>query len=222
MDAGKFLLSLSLRGGGQDICTDHLSHEQSRTRNRDSKEWKSSRVMYPDILSYGAPSRKIHAGTMKAIAGHLEKLFNRNDDNRRSDVSSGQSSTLSDYEDYIEDSQSCCSFEEAMAMMLSVVSNTKAQFNPEYYDEGHVGGGARQGLSLKENFDQFASSLAQNVKTLDSTNVVDKDHMLEASKMEHQSDWELATAYFWNFPVVSAALVILYAFVQILLRNFMI
>ncbi|KAE9467453.1 hypothetical protein C3L33_00619, partial [Rhododendron williamsianum] len=57
--------------------------------------------------------------------------------------------------------------------------------------------------------------LAQNVNTFDLTNVVDKDHMLEALKTEHQSDWELATAYFWNFPIVSAALVILVShFVQ--------
>lgn len=80
---------------------------------------------------------------------------------------------------------------------------------------GMIEGGARQGL--KENFDQFASLLAQKVKTLDSTDVLDKDHMLETLKTEHQSDWELATAYFWNFPVVSTALVTLYVFVHILL-----
>ncbi|KAI8543777.1 hypothetical protein RHMOL_Rhmol08G0244700 [Rhododendron molle] len=66
---------------------------------------------------------------MKAIAGQLEKLFNRNDDNPRSDVSSGQSCTLSDYEDYIEDSQSCYSFEEAMAMMLSISNDIEMPKN---------------------------------------------------------------------------------------------
>ncbi|KAL7161745.1 hypothetical protein ACSBR2_042257 [Camellia fascicularis] len=80
---------------------------------------------------------------------------------------------------------------------------------------GIIEGGARQGL--KESFDQFASLLAQNIKTLESLNVSDKDHMLATLQNEHQSDWELATEYFWNFAVISAAFVILYVFVHILL-----
>ncbi|XP_058189873.1 C2 and GRAM domain-containing protein At5g50170 isoform X4 [Rhododendron vialii] len=355
-DCGKILLALSLHGRGQDICADHLSHEHSRTRNRDSKEWKSPHVMYQDILSYTGPSRKILSGKMKDIAGHLEKLFHRNDVNPRSDDSSEQSSSLSDYEDCTEESQSCCTFEEAMEKMQSISNDIEmpknlqgsilldqtyavpskdlntylfapnSQFRRDLVDvqgtadfhegpwmwksedrdvasltrvvsyikaptklfkatkateeqsyikadgsefavdvnvstpdvpygnafkiqilysiipgprqssgeessclvvswginfiqntmmRGMIEGGARQGL--KENFDQFASLLAQNVKTLDSTNVLDKDHMLETLKMEHQSDWELATAYFWNFSVVSASLVTLYVFVHILL-----
>ncbi|KAF7127666.1 hypothetical protein RHSIM_Rhsim11G0055300 [Rhododendron simsii] len=355
-DCGKILLALSLHGRGQDIRADHLSHEHSRTRNRDSKEWKSPHVMYQDILSYTGPSRKILSGKMKDIAGHLEKLFHRNDVNPRSDDSSEQSSSLSDYEDCTEESQSCCSFEEAMEKMQSISNDIEmpknlqgsilldqtyampskdlntylfapnSQFRKDLVDvqgtanfheepwmwksedrdvasltrvvsytkaptklfkavkateeqsyikadgsefavdvnvstpdvpygnafkiqilysiipgprqssgeessclvvswginfiqntmmRGMIEGGARQGL--KENFDQFASLLAQNVKTLDSTNVLDKDHMLETLKTEHQSDWELATAYFWNFSVVSAALVTLYVFVHILL-----
>lgn len=355
-DCGKILLALSLHGRGQDTCADHLSHEHSCTRNRDSKEWKSPHVMYQDILSYTSPSRKILSGKMKDIAGHLEKLFNRNDDNPRSDDSSKQSSSLSDYEDCTEESQSCSSFEEAMEKMQSIINDIEmpknlqggilldqtyamaskdlntylfapdSQFRRDLVDvqgttdfhegpwmwksedrdmasltrvvsytkaptklckavkateeqsyikadgsefavdvnvstpdvpygnafkiqilysimpgprqssgeessrlvvswginfiqntmmRGMIEGGARQGL--KENFDQFASLLAQKVKTLDSTDVLDKDHMLETLKTEHQSDWELATAYFWNFPVVSTALVTLYVFVHILL-----
>lgn len=356
MDAGKILLALSLHGRGQDTCGDHLSHEHSHTRNRDSKERKSPHVTYQDFLSYTAPSRKILAGKMKDIAGHLEKLFNRNDDNPISHDSSEQSSTLSDYEDCTEESQSCCSFEEAMEKMQSTSNDIEmpknlqggilldqtytvpskdlntylfapnSQFRRDLVDvqgtsDFHEGpwmwksedrdvasltrvvsytiaptklvkavkateeqsyikadgsefavdvnvstpdvpygntfnirilycimpgprqssgeesshlvvswginffqntmmrcmieGGARQGL--KENFDQFASLLAQNVKILDTTNVLDKDHILETLKTEHQSDWELATAYFWNFPVVLTAFVILYVFVHILL-----
>ncbi|KAL6997101.1 hypothetical protein U1Q18_007223 [Sarracenia purpurea var. burkii] len=80
---------------------------------------------------------------------------------------------------------------------------------------GMIEGGARQGL--KENFDQFSSLLAQKFKTLNSTNALEKDNMLATLKTEHQSDWELATEYFWNFTVVLAAFVTLCIFAHILL-----
>ncbi|KAH9776394.1 C2 and GRAM domain-containing protein [Citrus sinensis] len=80
---------------------------------------------------------------------------------------------------------------------------------------GMIEGGARQGL--KESFEQFANLLAQNLKILDSKDASDKDHMLATLQTEQQSDWELASEYFWNFTVVSAGFMILYVIVHILL-----
>ncbi|XP_028100497.1 C2 and GRAM domain-containing protein At5g50170 [Camellia sinensis] len=352
-DGGKILLALSLHGRGQDISTDYLFHENPNIKNGDSKEWEGPHVIYQDICT--ASSRKILEGKqkMKAIAGRLESLFNRNEDNSRNDDSSEQSATLSEYGDCMEEPLSCGSFEEAMEKIQSVsnerempknleggilidqtymgtskdlnsilfapnsqfrrdladlqgttdvqegpwmsksedmcltrvVSYTKAAtklvkavkateeqtytkaderefsvhvnvstpdvpygntfkieilhnimpgpqlpsgeessrlvlswgitFFQNTMMRGIIEGGARQGL--QESFDQFASLLAQNIKTLESLNVLDKVHMLATLQNEHQSDWELATVYFWNFAVISAAFVILYVFVHILL-----
>lgn len=80
---------------------------------------------------------------------------------------------------------------------------------------GMIEGGVRQGL--KESFEQFANLLAENLKILDSKDTSDKDHLLATWQTEHQSDWELAFEYFWNFTVVSAGFMILYVLVHILL-----
>lgn len=80
-----------------------------------------------------------------------------------------------------------------------------------------IEGGVRQGL--KESFDQFANLLGQNFKTLDSTVLHDKDHILATLETEHQSDLELATEYFCNFTVFSTVFMVLYVVVHILLSE---
>ncbi|XP_057514928.1 C2 and GRAM domain-containing protein At5g50170-like isoform X2 [Actinidia eriantha] len=355
-DAGKILLALSLRGRGQDKCTNHLCYEDSHSKTGDYKEREGPHVTSQDFLSCTAPSRKILEGKhiVKAIAGRLERLFNKNEDNSRNDDASEQSTTLSDYEDCMEETPSFCSFEKAMEKMESMSSEIKmpnnlqggilldqtyvipskdlniflfapnSQFRTDLVDlqgstnvqegpwmwksedtpclmrvvtytkaatklvkavkateeqtytkadgrefavhvnvstpdvpygntfkieilyrimpgpqlssgeesshlvvswgisffqntmmRGMIEGGARQGL--KESFDQFASLLARNVKIVDSINLLDKNQMLATLQTEQQSDWELATEYFWNFTVVLAAFVTLYIFVHILL-----
>lgn len=82
---------------------------------------------------------------------------------------------------------------------------------------GMIEGGARQGL--KDSFDQFASLLSQNYRTADPSAISDKDQMLENLQTEHQSDWELATEYFWNFTVISTIFMAMYVFVHILLSG---
>lgn len=82
---------------------------------------------------------------------------------------------------------------------------------------GMIEGGVRQGL--KESFDQFADLLAQNFKTLDTNYLADKDNVLATLQTEHQSDWQLATEYFWNLTVVSAIFMVLYVLVHILLSE---
>ncbi|XP_031261427.1 C2 and GRAM domain-containing protein At5g50170 isoform X1 [Pistacia vera] len=78
-----------------------------------------------------------------------------------------------------------------------------------------IEGGVRQGM--KENFDHFANLLAKTHKISDSTDILDKDHVLATLETEHQSDWELAVEYFWNFTVVSGTFFVLYVLVHILL-----
>ncbi|XP_044486816.1 C2 and GRAM domain-containing protein At5g50170 isoform X2 [Mangifera indica] len=80
---------------------------------------------------------------------------------------------------------------------------------------GMIEGGVRQGM--KESFDLFANLLGKNLKILDSTDVLDKDHVLATLETEQQSVWKLAVAYFCNFTVVSGAFMLLYVIVHILL-----
>ncbi|KAA8542249.1 hypothetical protein F0562_023615 [Nyssa sinensis] len=352
-DTGKILLALSLHERGPDTSTNHLFSVHPSIKIEASKECEY--VSSQDILSCTAPSRKILEGKqlMKAIAGRLEKLFNKNEETSRNDDSSEPSMTLSDYEDCMEDLPSSYSFQEAIEMMQSIKNERElpenlqggvlldssylvlskdlnmflfapnSQFRrdlaelqgttdieegpwtwksemscltrvvtytnaatklvkavrateeqtyikadgrefvvlvnvstpdvpygntfkiellyrimpgPElspgeesshllvswginFYQNtmmrGMIGGGARQGL--KESFDQFASLLAQNFKLLNSADILDKDHVLATLQTEQQSDWKLATEYFWNFTVVSTAFMILYVLVHIIL-----
>ncbi|KAK1372672.1 hypothetical protein POM88_028865 [Heracleum sosnowskyi] len=82
---------------------------------------------------------------------------------------------------------------------------------------GMIEGGARQGL--KDSFDQFASLLSKNYRTTDPSTISNKDQMLENLQTEHQSDWDLATEYFWNFTVISTVFTAMYVFVHILLSG---
>ncbi|KAB5525037.1 hypothetical protein DKX38_022786 [Salix brachista] len=77
-----------------------------------------------------------------------------------------------------------------------------------------IEGGARQGL--KECFDQFADLLAQNFKMMDYMDSSNKDHMLATMEAAHQSEWQLASDYFWNLTAVSTIFMILYVVVHIL------
>ncbi|XP_059657972.1 C2 and GRAM domain-containing protein At5g50170 [Cornus florida] len=354
-DAGKILVTLSLHGRGQIISANHVSYVHPSIRSGGSKEWEGTYNSFQDICCR-APSRKIQEGkhVLKAIAGRLERLFNKNEATSRDDDSSELSSTtLSDYEDSMEEPPPSCSFEGGLEMMQStnderempenlqggtvldqtyvvpskdlnmflfapnshfrrdlaelqgttdvqegpwtwksdniscltrVVTYTKAatklvkavkategqtyikadggefailvnvstpdvpfgntfnvellyrimpgpelssgeetsclvvswgmKFNQNTMMRGMIEGGARQGL--KESFDQFASLLAKTYKSVNSADILDKDHVLATLQTEYQSDWELATKYFWNFTVVSTAFMILYVLAHIL------
>lgn len=101
--------------------------------------------------------------------------------------------------------------EESSRLVLSWGVN----FSQNTIMRGMILGGARQGL--KESFDKFSNLLAQNFKSLDSTDSLDKDQMLATLQTEQQSDWELAIEYFWNFTVVSTFVLFIYVLVHILL-----
>lgn len=83
--------------------------------------------------------------------------------------------------------------------------------------KGMIEKGARQGM--EESFVQFTNLLAQHLKIPNSTELSNKDHVLSTSESEHQSDFKLASQYFWNFTVVSTIFVLLYVLVHIILSK---
>ncbi|XP_062169870.1 C2 and GRAM domain-containing protein At5g50170 [Alnus glutinosa] len=358
-DCGKILITISLHGKGYETSTDHLLCVHSNINIEEVKERENPSVSCQDVFSSKAPNRKMVEGKnlMKAIANRLEKIFNKNEEASRTDDPSELSSSLSDYEECMEEQPSSCSFEEAIEMMQSrdngqdkipedlqggilldqmyiiplydlnsflfapnsqfrkdlaelqgttdvqegpwlwksedtscltrVVSYTKAatklvkavkateeqtyiradgrefavmvsvstpevpygstfkvellykimpgaelssgeesshlvvswgiNFLQSTMMRGMIEGGVRQGL--KESFDQFTNLLAQNFKTVDTMYLSDKDNVLATLQTEHQSDWQLATEYFWNLTVVSTILMVFYVLVHILLSE---
>lgn len=342
-DYGKILLALSLHGKNLEVPNEHALHEPSKFKENEDHETISPEIPHP---------RKSLEGKhmMKAIAGRLEKLFSKNEETiRNSDDSSDRSTTISDYEDYLEEPQISSNFEEDMeklkslscnremsanlpggvlldqayksspkdlnlflfapnsqfrkdlaelqgttgiqegswlwksdddvACLTRVVSYIKAatklvkavkateeqtytkgdgrefaifvsvntpdvpygstfkvellyaitpgdeetsrlviswgiNFSQSTMMRGMIEKGAQQGL--KESFDQFSSLLAQNIKTIDSVDVLDKDHMLANLHNENQSDWKSAIGYFCNLTVICAIFVSIYVFVHIL------
>ncbi|MBA0637481.1 hypothetical protein Godav_029659 [Gossypium davidsonii] len=352
INAGKILLTLSLHGKGHDNSTNHLLYSQSDIYQEDCNHFESTCKLSQDIFNAKAPCLKITKGIVKTIAGQLEKVFNKNKENSRTnDSPSDLSSTVSDH----EEGHSCdCSFEEAIESMqlehnehdvpenleggivldqmyalspydlnkllfapdsqfrkdlaqlqgatdvqegpwtwksgevlclTRVITYTKSatklvkavkateeqtyikangqefailvsvstpevpygstfniellykimpgpelqtgeeschlivswrvNFHQSTMMRSMIEGGVKQGL--KESFDQFSNLLAQNLKTLDLMELSDKDHMLSALQSEHQSDWELAIEYFWNFTVVLTIFMVLFFMVHVLL-----
>ncbi|XP_009797805.1 C2 and GRAM domain-containing protein At5g50170 [Nicotiana tabacum] len=103
--------------------------------------------------------------------------------------------------------------EESARLVVSWAIN----FSQNTMMKSMIEGGARQGL--KESFDQFAEVLARKLKVTTSKVVLEKDRALASLQTEHQSDWELAKEYFWNFTVVSTIFMVLYVLVHIILSE---
>ncbi|XP_043688977.1 C2 and GRAM domain-containing protein At1g03370 [Telopea speciosissima] len=82
--------------------------------------------------------------------------------------------------------------------------------------KGMIENGARQGL--KDNYEQFADLLSQNVKPVEMKELVSrKDEVLADLQVQPQSDWKLGIQYFANFTVISTIFLGLYVLVHILL-----
>ncbi|KAL2482549.1 C2 and GRAM domain-containing protein [Forsythia ovata] len=120
-DCGKLLLSLSLHGKVQDISTDHLSYVHSSAENNNFKEWEGTFASSHNSHLSTALSRKILDGKqlIKAMAGRLEKFFNKQEETSKKDDSSEPSTTMSDYEDQMEEPPSYSSFKESIELMQS-------------------------------------------------------------------------------------------------------
>ncbi|XP_022137255.1 C2 and GRAM domain-containing protein At5g50170 isoform X2 [Momordica charantia] len=81
--------------------------------------------------------------------------------------------------------------------------------------KGMIERGARQGL--EESSAHLTNLLAQHFKIPNSTELSNKDdHALSTSESDHQSDFELACHYFWNFTVISTIFMLLYLLVHII------
>lgn len=74
---------------------------------------------------------------------------------------------------------------------------------------------------LEESFGQFADFLAQKIRTVESTGfTLDKNQILSSLQLQHQSDWQSAVNYFWNFTFVSTVVMVLYVFFHIILPGY--
>ncbi|XP_042950527.1 C2 and GRAM domain-containing protein At5g50170 isoform X3 [Carya illinoinensis] len=120
-ECGKIFLTMSLHGISYETSVNHVLCAHSNNNIEEPKELEVSCISCQDIFSSKTPSRKIAEGKylMKTIANRLEKIFHKNEEALRSDDSSELSSTLSDYEDCMEEHSSSCSFVEAIEMMQS-------------------------------------------------------------------------------------------------------
>lgn len=358
MLAGKILIALSLHGKDHEIYSNNSAlYAHPTVGNGNTEEWEGIPILSQATTHSKAPSHhKILEGKhmMKSITGRLEKLFHKNEDSATTEDSSEISTSLSDYEDCVEQPLTTCNFDESTELMQSVSNEQEmpenlrggvlvdqtyvvpskdlnkflfdpnSQFRSDLADlqgltdvwqgpwmcksggkshltrvvsytnpasklvkavkateeqtyikangrefavsvivstpdapygsafkiellykimpgpttsteeetthliiswainfhqntmmKGMIEGGARQGL--KDSFDQFAGLLSQNFRTPNSEGILDKDQVLENLHGVHQSDWELATEYFWNFTVFSTIVMILYVVLHILL-----
>ncbi|KAB1215657.1 hypothetical protein CJ030_MR4G023318 [Morella rubra] len=120
-DCGKILLTVSLQGKDYETSTNQLCCAQSNLTVEESTELEGACIPCQNKVSFKDPSRKIAEGKhlMKTIAGHLEKIFNKNEEASINSDSSELSSTLSDYEDCMEEDPCSCSFEQGMEKMQS-------------------------------------------------------------------------------------------------------
>ncbi|XP_030941155.1 C2 and GRAM domain-containing protein At5g50170 isoform X1 [Quercus lobata] len=120
-DYGKILLTISLHGKGHDSLTKQPHYVHSNVKIEEPKELEGPHISSQDIVGSKAPRRKMAEGKilMKAVASRLERLFNKNEEAPRNGDSMETSSTLSDYEDCMEEHPSTFSFEEGIDTMQS-------------------------------------------------------------------------------------------------------
>lgn len=130
MGAGKILLTLSLRGKGQE-ATDHLLFLHPNNGVDSTSERSDKSVSYHSNSHSTAASKKMSEGKqlMKTIAGRLERLFNKNEESTTNEDSSEVSTTVSDNEDLMEEQRSSSSFEELIETMQSIKEETEMPEN---------------------------------------------------------------------------------------------
>ncbi|XP_019185031.1 PREDICTED: C2 and GRAM domain-containing protein At5g50170 [Ipomoea nil] len=134
-DDGKILLTLSLHGKGHDLSTNHACFVQPSVGSETSKDVDAIKVSSPKKVLEGKQ-------LIKSIAGHLEKLFDKNEESSKSneegskkDNSSELSSIPSDYEDNVQETtrSQTQSFCEAIKLLQS---RTEGREMPENLQGG--------------------------------------------------------------------------------------
>uniref|UniRef100_K7KL01 C2 and GRAM domain-containing protein n=1 Tax=Glycine max TaxID=3847 RepID=K7KL01_SOYBN len=112
---GKILLTVSLHGKGRSSFINHKHSSNSTIAVDNSRDLEGLHV------ACQVPCDKMGAGKqlLKAIANGLHRIFKKKEENSKSGDSSELSTSLSDYEDSVQENSSPCSFEEAIALMES-------------------------------------------------------------------------------------------------------
>lgn len=105
--------------------------------------------------------------------------------------------------------------EESGEESARLIISWRVNFHQNTMMRGMIEGGACQGL--KDSFHHFENLLAQNFRTLDSTESSEKDQIIASLENEQQSDWQLAIKYFCNFTVLSTICMVVYVIIHILL-----
>ncbi|XP_068306003.1 C2 and GRAM domain-containing protein At5g50170 [Pyrus communis] len=126
-DCGKILLTLSLHEKGHDASIDHVLSDHSNISLEEANEVDSPFMSTHGVFSSKSLCSKMPGGIplLKAIVRRMDKLMHKNDEASKTDDSSELSTSVSDYEDCVEEHQSSCSFEESLEMMRSRGSEQK-------------------------------------------------------------------------------------------------
>ncbi|KAK4489023.1 hypothetical protein RD792_004815 [Penstemon davidsonii] len=123
-DCGKLLLALSLHGRGQDAAMDNHFHLHPYSINNGLKEGETKSTSFRDAFLSTSSFKKSLEGKpfMKSIAGRLDKFFHKKDETSQNENSS-ELSTLSDYEDCVEEPSRTSSLQELIELMQSKNEN---------------------------------------------------------------------------------------------------
>ncbi|KAK7302138.1 hypothetical protein RJT34_13018 [Clitoria ternatea] len=113
--SGKILLTISLHGKG---CTSYINHRHSPNSTIEIEDSRDFEALHN---SSQAAFDKMGEGKrlLKVIANRMPRIFNKKEESSKPGDSSELSTSLSDYEDNVEQNSSPCNFEEAVALMES-------------------------------------------------------------------------------------------------------
>ncbi|KAK7392402.1 hypothetical protein VNO78_20841 [Psophocarpus tetragonolobus] len=111
----KILLTVSLQGKGCASLVNHKNSPNSTNAVVDSRDLDGLHISCKATYDKMGRGKQL----LKVIANGLQRIFKKKEGNKKSGDSSELSTTLSDYEDIVQESSSPCSFEEAIALMQS-------------------------------------------------------------------------------------------------------
>ncbi|KAK7391934.1 hypothetical protein VNO78_20358 [Psophocarpus tetragonolobus] len=111
----KILLTVSLQGKGCASLVNHKNSSNSTNAVEDSRDLDGLHISCKATCDKTGGGKQL----LKVIANGLQRIFKKKEGNTKSGDSSELSTTLSDYEDILQESSSPCSFEEAIALLQS-------------------------------------------------------------------------------------------------------
>ncbi|KAL6181817.1 hypothetical protein ACLB2K_048466 [Fragaria x ananassa] len=170
-DCGKVLLTLSLHEKGHNVAANDLPCSRSNI-TEEPKETDSPFVSSNCVLCSKSPRGKTLGGKqlMKALRRRMDRLLHKNEEGSRTDDFSELSSSVSDYEDCMEEQHSGFSFEESLEMMQSRESKQRMPENLQggiLIDRAYVVSPNDLNASLFSPNSQFRRDLAERQGTTD-------------------------------------------------------